>query len=90
MASARTGKDIVTVRIGSDIVLKNATIPFKYIVNADCTGSYTPEVPAGSGPPGPGPSFDLFIAPSGDELAVISTAPPGNDVSSIDRRVSLK
>lgn len=85
-----TGTDIVTVRVGSEVVLKNAAVPFKYIVNADCTGSYTPEVPAGTGPPGPGPSFDLFIAPNGDEIATISTAPPGNYVLSIDRRVSLK
>jgi len=37
-----------------------------------------------------GPSFDLFIAPDGEQFAIISTAPPGNTVSSIDRRVSRK
>ena len=84
-----TGTDIVTVRVGTVVVLKNAAIPFKYIVNTDCTGSYTPEPPPG-GPPGPGPSFDLYIAPNGEEVGVIATAPPGNYVSSIDRRVSLK
>ena len=85
-----TGTDIVTVRVGSEVVLKNVAVPLNYKVNADCTGSYAPEVPAGTGPPGLGPSFDLFIAPTGDEIATISTAPPGNYVSSIDRRVSLK
>jgi hypothetical protein len=85
-----TGTDIVTVRVGTEIALKNAAIPFHCTVNADCTGSYAPEVPPGSGPPGPGPSFDLFIAPNGDEFAIISTAPPGNYVSGIDRRVSSK
>lgn len=81
-----TGTDIVTVRVGSEIVLKNFVVPIKkYTVNADCTGSYSPEVPNG-----PGPAFDLFIAPNGDEIAVISTAPAGNYVSSIDRRVSSK
>ena len=85
-----TGTDIVTVRVGSEVVLRNVAVPLNYKVNADCTGSYAPEVPAGTGPPGPGPSFDLFIAPTGDEIATISTAPPGNYVSSIDRRVSLK
>jgi hypothetical protein len=76
-----TGTDTVTVRIGSQIVLENFVTPISYTVNADCTGSYT--VPNG-------PSFDLFIAPNGEAIARIATAPPGNYVSSIDRRVSRK
>jgi hypothetical protein len=78
-----TGTDIVTVRIGSKITLKNAAAPISYTVNPDCTGSYTVLVPDG-------PSFDLFIAPTGDAFAIIATAPEGNYVSSIDERVSDK
>ena len=80
-----TGSDIVTTRVGSNIVLKNFVAPFKYTVNADCTGSYAPDVPGGGGP-----SFDLFIAPNGEEFAIIATAPAGNEVSAIDRRVSSR
>ena len=35
-------------------------------------------------------AFDLFIAPNGEAIATIATAPPGNYVSSIDERVSSK
>jgi hypothetical protein len=55
--------------------------PITYTVNADCTGSYT--VPNG-------PSFGLFIAPNGEVIATIATAPLGNEVSGISRRVSGK
>ena len=60
---------------------ENLVVPLHYTVNPNCTGSYT--VPDG-------PSFDLFIAPNGDAISVISTAPPGNNVSTIDQRVSSK
>jgi hypothetical protein len=76
-----TGTGTVTLRVGTQIVLENAVVPITYTVKADCTGSYTVLVPNG-------PSFDLFIAPNGEAISVISTAPPGNYVSSIDRRVS--
>jgi hypothetical protein len=78
-----TGTDIVTVRVGTEIVLRHVAVPISYTVDADCTGSYTPQVPNG-------PSFDLFIAPTGEKIAVIATAPKGNQVSSIDERVSRK
>src|SRR5689334_1261828 len=54
-----TGTDIVTVRIGSAIVLENFVTPTSYTVNANCTGTLT--VPNG-------PSFDLFIAPNGEQI----------------------
>ena len=76
-----TGTDIVTLRVGSTIVLENFITPTSYTVNANCTGVLS--VPNG-------PSFDLFIAPNGDFLSTISTAPPGNYVSGIDRRMSSK
>jgi hypothetical protein len=74
-----TGTDTVTVRIGTTVVLENFVTPFTYTVNADCTGSYT--VPNG-------PAFGLFIAPSGEEFALIATDPPGNYPSNIHRRVA--
>jgi hypothetical protein len=76
-----TGTDTVTVRVGSEVMLQNFVTPFTYTVNADCTGTST--VPNG-------PSFDLFIDPKGDFIAVISTAPPGNYVARIEQRVSSK
>ena len=78
-----TGTDTVTVRIGTNLFLENFVTPISYTVNADCTGTYTVLVPNG-------PSFDLFIAPNGEEFAIIATAPPGNYVAGIDRRVSRK
>jgi len=76
-----TGTDIVTLRLGGATVFSNSVIPITYTVNADCTGSYA--VPNG-------PSFDLFIAPDGESIAVITTDPPGNQASDISRRVSHK
>jgi hypothetical protein len=76
-----TGTDIVTFRLGGVTVLENEVTPITYTVNADCTGSFT--VPNG-------PSFGLFIAPNGEAIATIATAPPGNEASDIARRVSRK
>ena len=78
-----TGTATVTVRIGTTIVLENIVAPITYTVNSDCTGTYTVNVPGY-------PSFDLFIAPDGSELATFATAPAGNQLASIDRRVSRK
>jgi hypothetical protein len=78
-----TGTDTVTFTIGGNIVLENVLAPISYTVNADCTGAYTVLVPDG-------PSFDLFIAPDGEQFAIIATGPLGNGGSSIDRRVSRK
>jgi len=76
-----TGTDTVTFSLGGVIVVENGVLPFSYVVDADCTGSITVTN---------GPSFDLFIAPNGESFAEISTAPPGNEVSDIARRVSRK
>lgn len=78
-----TGTDLVTVRIGSQILLNNVTVPITYTVNADCTGEYRPQVPNG-------PAFSLFVSPKGDSFAIVSTEPPGNYVSAIDQRISTK
>ena len=78
-----TGSDLVTVRVGSQVFLENVTVPITYTVNADCTGEYRVQIDNG-------PAFDLFVAPKGDTVVMISTEPPGNDVSGIDQRVSNK
>ena len=78
-----TGTDTVTVRVGATIVLENIVAPITYTVNSDCTGTYSVNAPGY-------PSFDLFIAPDGSELATFATAPAGNQLASIDRRVSRK
>ena len=77
-----TGTDIVTLRVNGVTVLQNAVVPISYTVNANCTGTIKVLVPGG-------PSFDIFIAPDGEAIAIIATD-PGNYVSSIDRRVSPK
>ena len=76
-----TGTDIVTVRIGSTVVLENLASPLVYTVNADCTGTITVSN---------GPSFDIFIAPDGSQFGSIATAPAGNYPASIVSRVSKK
>ena len=77
-----TGTEIVTVRVNGVTVLRNVVVPISYTVNADCTGTITVLVPGG-------PHFDIFVAPDGSEIATIA-ADPGNDVSTINRRVSPK
>ena len=66
---------------GGETVLENEVVSLSYTVNADCTGSLTET---------DGPSFGLFIAPNGESIAIITTAPPGSQVSEIARRVSRK
>jgi len=77
-----TGTEIVTVRINGQTVLRNALVPISYTVNADCTGTITVLVPGG-------PHFDMFVAPSGEAIAIIG-ADPGNYASGISQRVSPK
>ena len=77
-----TATEVVTFNIGGSTALDNAVIPFQYTVNADCTGSYSL--------PGVGLSVDLFIAPDGEEVASIPTAPLGGVLTTIDRRVSRR
>jgi hypothetical protein len=76
-----TATEIVTFNTGGFTALDNAVIPFQYTVNADCTGSYSLQG---------GLSFDLFIAPDGEEFTSILTAPLGSVLTTIDRRVSRK
>jgi hypothetical protein len=76
-----TATEIVTFNIGGVTLLDNAVIPFQYTVDADCTGSYSLQG---------GLSFDLFIAPDGEEFASIPTAPLGGVLTTIDRRTARK
>jgi hypothetical protein len=76
-----TGRDIVTVRIGSTVVLENLESALVYTVDADCTGKITVSN---------GPSFDIFIAPDGSQFGSIATGPAGNYPASIVLRVSKK
>ena len=78
-----TGTDTVTLTIDGHVVLERVVVPTSYTVNADCTGTDTVLVPNG-------PSFDLFIAPDGEQFASIATGPPGNGGSGINRRVSRR
>jgi hypothetical protein len=77
-----TGTDVVTGRINNTFLTENLVIPILYTVNPDCTGTYT------------GPSddlhFDIFIAPTGEELIVIATSPNFIAVQGPNRRVSRK
>ena len=78
-----TGTDTVTLTIGGHVALEKVVVPTSYVVNADCTGTYTVLVPDG-------PTFDLFIAPDGEQFASIATGPPGNGGSGISPRVSRR
>ena len=76
-----TGTGTLTLTIGGEIAVEHSVGAFAYTVNPDCTGSYT-EVN--------GLFFDLFIAPDGEQFAIIATAPRGFAVSHIERRVSRR
>jgi hypothetical protein len=75
------GEDIVTVLRKGSIELERAAIPVTYILDSDCTGTYT--LPDNT-------SFDIFVSPNGDELAAIATAPGVVLVNPPSRRVAPK
>ena len=77
-----TGTDVVTSTINGAILSKNFVGPVSYTVNPDCTGTYTV--------PSEGLTFDIFIAPRGEELIVISTKAGFVMVQGPNRRVSEK
>jgi hypothetical protein len=77
-----TGEDFLTVRINGKTVVDKFEVPIKYTVNADCTGGYAPQIKDG-------PTFELFIAPSGEQFSLISVT-PGDYGVEIDPRVSPK
>ena len=77
-----TGTDVVTSTINGAILNKHFVGPISYTVKSDCTGTYTV--------PSEGLTFDIFIAPRGDELIVIGTRPGFVLVQGPSRRVSEK
>jgi hypothetical protein len=77
-----TGTDVVTSTINGAILSQNFVGPTIYTVNPDCTGTY--KVPS------EGIEFNIFIAPSGEELIVIGTTPGFVLVQGPNRRVSDK
>jgi len=77
------GTVIFTFHIGGATVLENAERPVSYTVEANCTGSLTVLLSESEEL-----TFGLFIAPSGDSIAHIATAPLGNEVSETSWRVS--
>ena len=77
-----TGTDVVTSTINGAILNKHFVGPISYTVNPDCTGTYTV--------PSEGLTFDIFIAPRGEELIVIGTKPGFVLVQGPNRRVSEK
>ena len=78
-----TGQDYVTFTLNGVDQHVPSPDPLTYTLNSDCTGTYT--VLHG------GPSFDIFVSPNGEELAVTATGPPGNALAEgPNRRVGPK
>ena len=75
-----TGKDYVTFTLnGIDQHVPSPT-PFFYTLNSDCTGTYK------VGPPGP--TFDIFVSPDGNQMTSINTNPGAVGSYSPSTRVS--
>jgi hypothetical protein len=75
-----TGTDFVTLVVNGNVVPVTSPTPVEYTLNSDCTGTYT-VLDAGI-------TADIFVAPNGDELALISTVPPGSIHANYQRRVA--
>ena len=72
----------MTSTINGAILNKNFVGPISYTVNPDCTGTYTVL--------SEGPTFNIFVAPRGEELIDIGTKPGFVLVQGPNRRVSEK
>jgi hypothetical protein len=77
-----TGTDLVTVTLNGVVVRENFVTPITYTVNPDCSGTFTILAT--------GESAGIFIAPHGEELVSIGTAPGVVSVLGPNRRVSRK
>ena len=77
-----TGQDFVTFTVNGVDQHVPSPDPLTYTLNSDCTGTYT--VLDG------GPSFDIFVSPNGEELAVIATGPGNALAEGPNRRVAPK
>jgi len=74
-----TGTDYVTFLLNGIIVPVTSPTPVMYTLNSDCTGTYTVVN---------GPTFDIFVSPNGEELAVIATDPGHALAEGPNRRVA--
>ena len=75
-----TGTDFVTLVVNGNVVPVSSPTPVEYTLNSDCTGTYTILASGGTS--------DIFVAPNGEELALISTVPPGSIHANYQRRVA--
>jgi hypothetical protein len=76
-----TGKDYVTFTINGIDQNVPSPVPITYTLKTDCTGTYA--LVGG----GPGPTFDIFVSPNGDEMAAINTDPGNASSYTPSRRV---
>lgn len=77
-----TGQDYVTFTMNGVDQHVPSPAPFKYTLEADCTGTYTLQ------PPGIGlPTFDIFVSPNGSEMTAINTDPGNASSYTPSRRV---
>jgi hypothetical protein len=76
-----TGTDFVTFLLNGIIVPVTSPTPVTYTLDSDCTGTYTVVN---------GPTFDIFVSPNGEELAVIATDPGHALAEGPNRRVASK
>ena len=76
-----TGNDYVTLTINGVVFPINSPVDIQYHVNGDCTGHY--EVL----PLGQGPTFNIFVSPTGDEMTAINTEGLSSSSYTPSRRV---
>jgi hypothetical protein len=82
-----TGQDYVTFTLNGINQHVPSPNQLTYTLNSDCTGTYTVHNPPGAPP---GPTFDIFVSPNGDEIASINTDDFSAGSFTPSRRVALK
>jgi len=75
-----TGTDWVTFVVNGVNLKVPSPVPITYTLNSDCTGTYSVSN---------GPTFNIFVARDGSELAVIVTTPGVAVSEGPDRRVGF-
>ena len=75
-----TGTDWVTFVVNGVNLNVPSPVPITYTLNSDCTGTYSVSN---------GPTFNIFVARDGSELAVIVTTPGVAVSEGPDRRVGF-
>jgi hypothetical protein len=82
-----SGHDYVTVTLNGVVVPVPSPNDLTYTLGADCTGTYAVHNPPGAPP---GPTFDIFVSPSGDEMTAINTDPGNASSYTPSRRVAFQ